>query len=168
MLVSSFPSEPEDPHKKVGNDDIDALFDSVQSEEKKEEDVKVTNDSVEELLKEQMQDQLDSIFDTPKSEEKREIHWNATNLTSIPGSYMKKKLAGRDADELADILAPLSDSNRYYMTTHMAKDVVQKVVKLLEERPVTREDSTALDSFLKEVDQDYQNGDFDVDEKNVA
>ena len=108
----------------------------------------------------------DNVFDISESDKKKVV-WSPENIIKIPGNYLQYKLETRSVDEIANILGPLSDSNRYYIISHLKKETVEEVMQNLSNRQISKIDSKKLDSFFKEINQDYINGDFDVDKKAV-
>jgi hypothetical protein len=100
------------------------------------------------------------------SQEKFE--WTKDNLSLIPFDYIKSKLIGKLEEEIAEIISPLSDKERYFMMTHIDSESMD--VNLIMNKLETLENhgTSELDQFIQEIQNDYNNNIFDIEAKKVG
>ncbi|GEM_PF-6859643 len=122
---------------------------------------KVSNDDIDDII--------NQLLAGKASEEAASLlRFTKDNLTQLPSSYIEQKLERRNVKELAKILKPLSDGSRYFMISCMSEQKSTEVVKAVDAMTPSDENPKYLNGFLDEINNDYVEGKFLLDENKAA
>lgn len=102
---------------------------------------------------------------------KEESHkiWPVEDLSLVPSLYLIRKLRTRSQDELVKIIEGLSDGQKYFMIKHIDELFSAYVLERIElGKKESNAENEELTRFLREVQADFDRGEFSIEDIQKA